>query len=138
MRCGPRRLRMQQIQPPRPPQETPLSTCRYARGRAYRSLVVPVHQELLAGAKRPLAAQRLHYTAPFVTRLIAPALAIALFACAPERHAPSPLTTCRVDGLGRLGECGTIEVPEHHDRPDGPRIGLRVVRVPARGTARAA
>ena len=41
------------------------------------------------------------------------------------------LLPCRVRDIGKLAECGTLEVLENPAAPDGKKIGLRVVRIPA-------
>lgn len=42
------------------------------------------------------------------------------------------LEACEVPGLERSARCGTLTVPEDRESPDGRRIGLRLVVVPAR------
>ena len=61
--------------------------------------------------------------------MLATALAI-LLAAAPARQAQLPLRTCVVQGVP--ARCGTLLVPENRDTGLGPRIGLRVVVLPAR------
>jgi pimeloyl-ACP methyl ester carboxylesterase len=66
--------------------------------------------------------------------LLATALAI-LLAAAPASQAKLPLRACVVQGVP--AKCGTLLVPENRDTGLGPRIGLRIVVVPARrGPAR--
>jgi pimeloyl-ACP methyl ester carboxylesterase len=61
--------------------------------------------------------------------VLASALAI-LLAAATTSQAKLPLRTCVVQGVP--ARCGTLLVPENRDTGVGPRIGLRVVVVPAR------
>ena len=61
--------------------------------------------------------------------MLATALAI-LLASAPASPATLPLRACTVQGVA--AKCGTLLVPENRDSGAGPRIGLRVVVVPAR------
>jgi pimeloyl-ACP methyl ester carboxylesterase len=61
--------------------------------------------------------------------MLATALAI-LLASAPASPATLPLRACTVQGVA--AKCGTLLVPENRDTGAGPRIGLRVVVVPAR------
>ncbi len=52
---------------------------------------------------------------------------------ATDREAPElELLPCLVRGIGAPAECGTLEVAENPERPEGRRIGLYVVRLPAR------
>ncbi len=61
--------------------------------------------------------------------MLASALAI-LLAAATTSQAKLPLRACVVQGVS--AKCGTLLVPENRDTGIGPRIGLRVVVVPAR------
>jgi pimeloyl-ACP methyl ester carboxylesterase len=61
--------------------------------------------------------------------VLATALAI-LLAAAPASPAKVPLRACAVQGVP--AKCGTLLVPENRDTGFGPRIGLRIVVVPAR------
>ena len=61
--------------------------------------------------------------------MLATALAI-LLAAATTPQAKLPLRACVVQGVP--AKCGTLLVPENRDTGLGPRIGLRVVLVPAR------
>ena len=61
--------------------------------------------------------------------MLASALAI-LLAAATTSQAKLPLRACVVQGVP--AKCGTLLVPENRDTGLGPRIGLRVVVVPAR------
>ena len=61
--------------------------------------------------------------------MFATALAV-LLASAPASPATLPLRACVVQGVS--AKCGTLLVPENRDTGLGPRIGLRVVVVPAR------
>src|SRR6188474_2792147 len=48
--------------------------------------------------------------------------------------ADSPsLTSCRVEGIAQLARCGVFEIPENPDRPDGRRLPIHVVVIPATG-----
>lgn len=46
--------------------------------------------------------------------------------------APS-FTSCRVEGLAELARCGVIERAENPDRPDGRRLPIHVLVIPATG-----
>ena len=61
--------------------------------------------------------------------MLASALAI-LLAAASTSQAKLPLRACVVQGVP--AKCGTLLVPENRDTGIGPRIGLRIVVVPAR------
>ena len=61
--------------------------------------------------------------------MLATALAL-LLAAAPASPAKLPLRACAVQGVP--AKCGTLLVPENRDTSIGPRIGLRIVVVPAR------
>ena len=61
--------------------------------------------------------------------VLASALAI-LLAAATTSQAKLPLRACVVQGVP--AKCGTLLVPENRDTGLGPRIGLRIVVVPAR------
>ncbi len=59
-------------------------------------------------------------------------------ACSPSgvsdaqaQKASVALEACRVRGIGKLAECGTVEVLENPAKPEGKKIALRVVRIPA-------
>lgn len=45
----------------------------------------------------------------------------------------NPLSSCRIDGVDEAARCGAIEVPENPDRPDGRRLQIYVVVIPAIG-----
>lgn len=63
-------------------------------------------------------------------------LALAALGCAPARSdGPAPelaLVPCIAPGIDGAAECGTLEVPENPARPEGRKLGLHIVRVPAR------
>ena len=65
-------------------------------------------------------------------------LLIAVLAVPGAGSEPAPamapaLTACRVEGLARLARCGVFELPENPDRPDGPRLPIHVLVIPATG-----
>jgi pimeloyl-ACP methyl ester carboxylesterase len=74
---------------------------------------------------------------PFVdlpsSRWVAPwALASALVLCAPAAWAAEAgLESCRLKGIEREVRCGTVDVPENPDRPDGRQLAIRFAVVPA-------
>lgn len=63
-------------------------------------------------------------------------LAFAALGCAPAQADPPAaeltLASCIVPGIGGPAECGTLEVAENPDAPEGRKLGLRIVRLPAR------
>ena len=66
-------------------------------------------------------------------------LPLVALACSPDRR-PGPeatvaLASCRVEGLSQLAECGRVQVFEDQKHDRGPTIALRVVRLPAAGSA---
>jgi len=46
---------------------------------------------------------------------------------------PAPLHSCQPEGFEEEVLCGTIEVPENPERPDGRQIGMNVMVLPAIG-----
>ncbi|QQP98423.1 alpha/beta fold hydrolase [Lysobacter enzymogenes] len=73
-----------------------------------------------------------------VARLAALCIALACAAPALAREAPAPLAfkpyAMETKGNGTIAtEEAFLEVPRKHSEPDGPRIRLRVVRLPATG-----
>lgn len=73
--------------------------------------------------------------------LFAPALIAGGAGCAsqgePASAAAMRLAPCKVAGIGRLAECGRLEVAEDPDKPEGRKLSLSVVRLPARGPSAA-
>jgi pimeloyl-ACP methyl ester carboxylesterase len=67
------------------------------------------------------------------SRRVAPwAVAGALVLCAPAAWAAEAgLEPCRLKGIEREVRCGTVDVPEDPDRPDGRRLSIRFAVVPA-------
>lgn len=64
-------------------------------------------------------------------------LAFACLACKPagaevDAEPALRLLPCRVRGVSKIAECGTFEVAENPDEPEGRKIALRVVRLKAR------
>ena len=51
---------------------------------------------------------------------------------APASPAAFALSPCRVEGSDEDVLCGTLSVPEDRAKPDGRRIGLNIVVIPAR------
>jgi pimeloyl-ACP methyl ester carboxylesterase len=43
----------------------------------------------------------------------------------------NPLTSCRVEDVAQLARCGVFEIPENRDRPNGRRLPIHVVVIPA-------
>lgn len=66
----------------------------------------------------------------FVARLTAAAFLLAVAQSQSEAGAID-LAPCRVDGLDEEVRCGTLAVPENREQPDGRRITLPIVVVPA-------
>lgn len=67
------------------------------------------------------------------------ALTLAAAACA-RRDAPATLSLadCALDGAEEKARCGAIEVPENWDEPQGRKISLNIIVVPAaKATGRA-
>ena len=69
-------------------------------------------------------------------RLTVLPLLLAAGACSPASPPPAgdgglALRDCTVEGFDEKVRCGTLPVPEDPSRPDGRRIGLNVVVVPA-------
>lgn len=61
---------------------------------------------------------------------------LGLVGAARGAEAPPPgFTRCAVEGVADAGLCGVVEVPENYDRPDGRKIGLKVVVLPSVGEA---
>jgi pimeloyl-ACP methyl ester carboxylesterase len=62
-------------------------------------------------------------------------LSAAALAALPARaESPGPridLSSCPVPGVAETAQCGTLEVPENRDLPDGRRIALKVMVIPA-------
>ena len=67
---------------------------------------------------------------PFTARR-ACVLAVALALGAPLAHAAAPLKPCRVDGIATELKCGSLQRPLDPARPDGPKIDVHYVVVPA-------
>jgi pimeloyl-ACP methyl ester carboxylesterase len=67
---------------------------------------------------------------PFPARR-ACALAAALLLGAPLAHAATPLQPCRIDGIPNEAHCGTLERPLDPARPDGVKIAIHYLVVPA-------
>lgn len=67
---------------------------------------------------------------PFPARR-ALAFAATLALCAPLAHAAAPLTPCRIDGIATELKCGSVERALDPDRPDGPKIAVHYLVVPA-------
>lgn len=67
---------------------------------------------------------------PFPARR-ALALAAALALGAPLVQAATPLKPCRVDGIATELQCGSLQRPLDPARPDGPKIDVNYVVVPA-------
>ena len=78
--------------------------------------------------------------------MIRPSLLCAvavLIGCAPTVRTDAPTGTvefveCREPGVSGPLRCGTFEVPENPDAPDGRRISLKIVVAPANDRAAAA
>ena len=69
-------------------------------------------------------------------------LAAALVGCAPTVRNADPtgtveLVECREPGIAGALRCGTFEVPENPDAPDGRTIALKIVVAPANDRATA-
>lgn len=45
----------------------------------------------------------------------------------------STLSDCRIEGIAETAQCGAFELPENASRPDGRRISIHVVVIPATG-----
>lgn len=60
------------------------------------------------------------------------ALTLAVAACA-RRDAPPTLALaeCAIDGAEEKAKCGALEVPENWDDPEGRKISLKVIVIPA-------
>jgi pimeloyl-ACP methyl ester carboxylesterase len=64
--------------------------------------------------------------------LLAPLLALLLAACAEHRgERRIALHECRLPKFSTAAQCGTLNVAEDRSRPDGRRIGIGVVLLPA-------
>ena len=64
--------------------------------------------------------------------------AVAILAC-PRARAAAPrvkLSTCSIPGVAGDARCGTYEVPENRSAPQGRKVSLRVVVLPATGSDR--
>ncbi len=65
---------------------------------------------------------------------------LALWGCGGEpSEVPEPripLEPCRLTGFGRECQCGQVEVYENRATREGRKIPLRIVRIPAQGSAR--
>ena len=57
-------------------------------------------------------------------------LAIALH-CASITHAATTLSACKLPGITRAAKCGTVEVPENWDQPEGRKLSIAVAVIPA-------
>jgi pimeloyl-ACP methyl ester carboxylesterase len=49
---------------------------------------------------------------------------------AEQRH-PIVLNTCRIENLARAARCGTLDVAENPDKPEGRRLSISVAVIPA-------
>lgn len=58
-------------------------------------------------------------------------LAAALALSAPLAHAAGPLKPCRIDGIPNELQCGSLQRPLDPARPDGPKIDVHYLVVPA-------
>lgn len=67
---------------------------------------------------------------PFPARR-ACALAAAVALAAPLAHATSPLKPCRIDGIPNELQCGSLQRPLDPARPDGVKIDIHYLVVPA-------
>ena len=67
---------------------------------------------------------------PFPARR-ACALAAALVLAAPLAYAASPLKPCRIDGIPNELQCGSLQRPLDPARPDGVKIDIHYLVVPA-------
>src|SRR5688572_23129590 len=79
---------------------------------------------------------------PRIASTVARTLACAaLAACvappSPSTAASLTLTSCELPGVAGSARCGTYEVPEDRAKPDGRKVSLHVVVLPATGTDRA-
>ena len=59
------------------------------------------------------------------------ALAAAVALSAPLAHAASPLKPCRIDGIPNELQCGSLQRPLDPARPDGVKIDVNYLVVPA-------
>lgn len=59
------------------------------------------------------------------------ALAAALLLSAPLAQAATPLTPCRIDGIPNELQCGSLQRPLDPARPDGVKIAVHYLVVPA-------
>lgn len=64
-------------------------------------------------------------------RLALAGLVAALAACAQPPAPKLELASCAIPGTDESARCGMLEVPENWDRPDGRRIALKVMVIPA-------
>lgn len=60
-------------------------------------------------------------------------LCMALANAAAEPSRSVTLSPCQLPDVTRPARCGTFEVPENPDRPNGRRLGISIVVVPASG-----
>jgi pimeloyl-ACP methyl ester carboxylesterase len=65
-------------------------------------------------------------------------VATAAVAGDPQRPAAGPLggvelSSCDIAGVGQSARCGTLDVPENPDRPDGRQLRISVAVIPATG-----
>lgn len=66
------------------------------------------------------------------SRQLAVAAAIASLTACMQPQAPElELASCPIHGTGEFARCGTLEVPENWEQPDGKRIALNVMVIPA-------
>ena len=72
---------------------------------------------------------------PLIRALPLAAVLLATTAAA-QRPAPN-LQPCRIPGYDGEAQCGTLEVPENRDRPDGRKVSLNIVLVPATAPGKA-